>query len=1352
MESIRVVTPHKLSRLVKSDKALIIDSRTFCEFNTSHILNSINVWSSKIRKKRLQQDSISVHDYLQQACQVCELHEGLHIIVYDQNAATLSSIPQDSFLHVLLNKLGRAFPCVYLLAGGFLEFQARFPELCEDSSKKCTPLTSQSQPCLPVSTVGPTRILPFLYLGSQHDANNKQLLSDYNILYELNVSVSCPKPDFVQDSHFMRIPVNDNFSEKLLPYFNDAFNFIDKVRESGGCVLVHCLAGISRSATVAIAYVMKHLSLPFDEAYMYVKTRRPTISPNINFVGQLAELDRQLKRDVGQRDPSSAPILFRNQESHHTLGLSTSVSTSSTAFASSFLERHACAGLQTNVPKSLSLNLRSTLDAVPASPSSTPHTPDMSPSTALARLSFASALDELRDDGMPLTLKCSSPVTPLSSLPPSSPKTAVIRETSSSPIFRFRKTSESSSPSSPAFSSFYKSKEMSSRTSSDFKTEAKITSLKESFTCSDSIKSTSGSTSNFYSSATFNVGSAEERKEKVEERASGIVKSGRIRVEERTSGLLETGRTRVEGKDKHSEAGSGRLEEKELGRLEEKERNEKTVRPSTSTMSFTRRGSDRESRQVSVCVIDVKREASPVSYVRSEPIIVRETQVIATPCHALPEVRSVLEVQIEDGQQKEEYITIPSESRKLVGNTKGSRDNVWSPNDEKCQENEESRIKIEKCQQQPKHVLRPREVIVPIQLAGPREERPRVLELSVASSHQKQPQPVTATAACTATEPTSGIWLPASPQEAAVAGPPAATPNSPNSPSSPGVQQSDSGIIIEERTELPPSPQRLPRCYSSSETHLNTRRLLEHRNPDFTTRKCSSYDEVGRAWPHNLGPHHQQHQQGVGREGTTWLCPWELARSDSVSTSGFGSEISDTDFLHDDAHSTTTQDDALGPYDAVFADVFPGEQQQQQRQVTTPKTPRPASLPGVTGAYFSQFEDANSDPGLDMGVDMGTGSVELRHGGRGRMGMEKKDSGYYSFISEHPPVSPRTMGESVRHTTSVPWPKERPRDLRLQITNIVRSPTHDSPKTTTALPHIISHTSTMESRSSPEKRMTPEKRKSRGSSTEENEEKRRSCEADTQWMPPRQSISIGSGVRMAQELLRGVEQLLDSEMGELRRRTAAMSSRIRLLGRSDSGSDSLSSISSPSSNSSSGNSSASGRSSSSGKSPDVHTTHIIVTTLDNDEPADVKSMRNVKTIPSHTNKYPQPVPGTLITSRARSEPPFPGEEGLYRARSCPGLQRPNGSCEGNETVSALVPDLQLVRLRGSRPQASREKCFNRYSCGALDAHQPASASSFESCPDFGNLRQCVHGGESLHSSSSSLSSTHSSFTRLLQVS
>jgi len=44
----------------------------------------------------------------------------------------------------------------------------------------------------------------------------------------------------------------------------------DKVRESSSCALVHCLAGISRSPTLAIAYIMRYLGLTTDEAYKYV--------------------------------------------------------------------------------------------------------------------------------------------------------------------------------------------------------------------------------------------------------------------------------------------------------------------------------------------------------------------------------------------------------------------------------------------------------------------------------------------------------------------------------------------------------------------------------------------------------------------------------------------------------------------------------------------------------------------------------------------------------------------------------------------------------------------------------------------------------------------------------------------------------------------------------------------------------------------------------------------------------------------------------------------------------------------------------------------------------------------------
>lgn len=96
--------------------------------------------------------------------------------------------------------------------------------------------------------------------------------------------------------------------------FTGALPILDKdgkpttaIDESGVCVLVHCRMGISRSASVVLAYLLKHhrhLCPTLRDSITFLRTRRFCINPNRGFRAQLEILadvgfDRDLVRDLG---------------------------------------------------------------------------------------------------------------------------------------------------------------------------------------------------------------------------------------------------------------------------------------------------------------------------------------------------------------------------------------------------------------------------------------------------------------------------------------------------------------------------------------------------------------------------------------------------------------------------------------------------------------------------------------------------------------------------------------------------------------------------------------------------------------------------------------------------------------------------------------------------------------------------------------------------------------------------------------------------------------------------------------------------------------------------------------------
>ena len=140
-----------------------------------------------------------------------------------------------------------------------------------------------------------TQVTPFLFLGNMTDASDADSLARLGIDHVLNVTAVTPGYQQSPKITYKQLLAADNGSQNIKQYFDEAFSFIDLARDTKGSVLIHCQAGVSRSPTIAIAYLIKYFSMSTGDAYKFIKCRRSIISPNLNFMGQLLEFEKSVK-------------------------------------------------------------------------------------------------------------------------------------------------------------------------------------------------------------------------------------------------------------------------------------------------------------------------------------------------------------------------------------------------------------------------------------------------------------------------------------------------------------------------------------------------------------------------------------------------------------------------------------------------------------------------------------------------------------------------------------------------------------------------------------------------------------------------------------------------------------------------------------------------------------------------------------------------------------------------------------------------------------------------------------------------------------------------------------------------
>ena len=137
----------------------------------------------------------------------------------------------------------------------------------------------------------PTRILSWLYLGTFSNACDIEELRRNKINYVLNCAQECNNTKLPPDIKEYHLNVRDVEDFNIIEYFEEANDFINKCRLSGGNILVHCKFGISRSPTFIIAYLYKYDNYSIDEALKFVSQKRNKIKPNKGFMNQLYQYE-----------------------------------------------------------------------------------------------------------------------------------------------------------------------------------------------------------------------------------------------------------------------------------------------------------------------------------------------------------------------------------------------------------------------------------------------------------------------------------------------------------------------------------------------------------------------------------------------------------------------------------------------------------------------------------------------------------------------------------------------------------------------------------------------------------------------------------------------------------------------------------------------------------------------------------------------------------------------------------------------------------------------------------------------------------------------------------------------------
>jgi atypical dual specificity phosphatase len=143
-----------------------------------------------------------------------------------------------------------------------------------------------------------------LYLGPVSAASNHAFLQREAITHIISVGKSPSSPP-IEGIIYERLSLSDEETSTIGPVATRACEIIDSAAASGGRVLIHCSAGISRSPTMVSAYLMKGRGMTLRGSLETLVKARSVVAPNPGFLRQLSEMEKELFAGQMSFDPAA---------------------------------------------------------------------------------------------------------------------------------------------------------------------------------------------------------------------------------------------------------------------------------------------------------------------------------------------------------------------------------------------------------------------------------------------------------------------------------------------------------------------------------------------------------------------------------------------------------------------------------------------------------------------------------------------------------------------------------------------------------------------------------------------------------------------------------------------------------------------------------------------------------------------------------------------------------------------------------------------------------------------------------------------------------------------------------------